>query len=214
MRTGMLSLLYSVKLKEFQERLGEMTNTSIVYVSDLVSCSNKRVLRALYPLLTFNMEPQTLLGDLVHKGLQHLVTTVDKQDNVEWQAEVPIERTYVIDGKSYILKGRADLVGYEEGSPKFIVEIKTARHFHSTMPLEHHILQLKIYLELFNVDKGILIYVTPEKIAEYSVVRGGIDIEKLLRETISNTVHPRYEWECKYCPFRKLCPYALELQQG
>ena len=200
-----LETLYRAKMEEFQDKLPELVDESVVYVTDLVSCSHKRVLRRRYPLLTFRFEPQAVLGDLVHSGLERLVV----ERNGNWRAEVPIERFFDIDGKRYRLLGRADLVEYsEEGRPKRVVEIKTARQLQGNTPYEHHVLQLKIYLELLGVDEGLLLYVTPERLVEFRVERGGVDVEELMRQTVYDLARPRFSWECRYCPFKRICPYA------
>ncbi len=199
--------LYRVKIEEFQEKISEMVDETVIYVTDLVSCSHKRVLRARYPLLTFKFEPQAVLGDLVHIGLEKTVVEADGS----WKAEVPIERVFNIDGRRYRVLGRADLVEYgEDGLPKRIVEIKTARQLQGNAPYEHHVLQLKIYLELLDVDEGYLLYVTPDRVVEFRVERGGVDVEELVRQTVYDLAKPRFSWECRYCPFRKICPYARD----
>ena len=33
------------------------------------------------------------------------------------------------------------------------------------------------------------------------------ELKILIQETINNTKHPRYPWECSYCSFSTLCPY-------
>jgi CRISPR-associated exonuclease Cas4 len=201
-----LEEIYMLKQRDFSEKLRELTDPNIVYVTDLASCSHKRVMRINYPLLSFQFEPQLILGELVHHGLQHILTSSGEGS---WQAEVPIEEKLNIDGMEVILKGRADLVKYDEnGVPVTVVEIKTARTLPEEAPLEHHVLQLRIYLQLLKAKQGILLYVTPERLAEYTVEPSPVDVEQLVRETIYDMRVPRYEWECRYCPYRKICPFS------
>ena len=94
--------------------------------------------------------------------------------------------------------------------PDKVVEIKTARQLQDNTPYEHHVLQLKVYMELLNVDEGYLVYVTPDRLVEFRVERGGVSVEELLRQTVYDVARPRFSWECRYCPFRKICPYARE----
>lgn len=202
---GILDEIYRIKQKDFTDKLQEATNPSIVYVTDLTSCSMKRIMRIRYPLLSFRFEPPIILGELVHTGLEKIL--MDKG----WKAEVQVEKRVNIDGTEYLLKGRADLVKYsqdDESKAEEIVEIKTGRDLPLNAPHEHHALQLRIYLDLFGAKKGYLVYITPERIVEFSVDPEPVDIETLIRETIYNERAPRYEWECRYCPYRRICPFA------
>ncbi len=192
------SLIYSEIIKEQREKLAEASDPSIIYVTDLVSCTHKRYLRILFPELTIRFDPPAVLGDLVHIGLEEYL----KKHG--YDVEVPIEKEYEIHGKKYMLKGRLDAYNRDEG---IIVEIKSGRSAQN-LPREHHVLQLKIYMELMDAKQGILIYVTPEKILEYLIRRDKkINIKSLLETVIEDQVHPKWSWECKYCIFQKLCPY-------
>ncbi|KSW11908.1 CRISPR-associated protein Cas4 [Pyrodictium occultum] len=200
---GIVSELYKAKQRDFSERLREMTDPRVVYVTDLVSCSYKRVMRLQFPLLSFRFEPSLVLGDLVHAGLGSLLASRG------WETEVPIERKYIIDGEEYILKGRIDLLKRnDDGKPHTIVEIKTSRELPENSPREHHIMQLRIYMELTGAKRGYLLYVTPDRLVEFEVEPSSVDVEALLRETIYNLRAPRYDWECRYCSYRKICPFA------
>lgn len=195
--------LYRIKQRDFSEKLRELTDPRIIYVTDLVSCSHKRSMRLSFPLLSFKFEPPLVLGDLVHAGLGFLLAENG------WEAEVQIEKSYIIDGKEYVLKGRADLVRRgKNGKPETVVEIKTSRDLPENNPREHHVMQLRIYMQLLGANRGYLLYVTPEKLVEFEIEPAEMDIEGLIRETIYDLQTPRYEWECRYCSFRKICPYA------
>jgi len=186
--------LYERVLEEHRKRLEDMVNPKIVYVTDLVSCSQKRAFRIMYPELTFKFDPTLLLGELVHIGLEEIL----KEHGFECEKDF----SKTISG--YEVRGRVDAI-----NDKCIVEIKTARS-DKGLPHEHHIAQLQIYLNMLERDVGILVYVTPDRIAEYVVNRDNIDVETLLKQTVENIKHPRYEWECRYCIFSKICPYRVE----
>ncbi len=201
-----LPVIYRAKERVFADKLGEATDPSIVYVTDLVSCSQKRVFRLEMPLAAFRFEPPLLLGDLVHLGLERLL------EEEGWVAEVEVEKRVEVDGRVYTLRGRADAVLFDENGVRHVVEIKTARSIER--PLEHHILQLQIYMELLGAEGGSIVYVTPDKILEFEVPRRSVDVERLVAETVRNEARPRFDWECRYCPFRRFCPYArLEERQ-
>ncbi|MET1129212.1 MAG: CRISPR-associated protein Cas4 [Thermoproteota archaeon] len=203
---GVLAELYRFKQKEFSERLRELADPRTVYVTDLVSCSHKRVMRLAYPLLSFQFEPYMLLGDLVHRGIQSLMVEMGR-----WRAEVSVEKEVDVGGEKYKLKGRIDLVRFAPSGDQAeeVVEVKTVRDLtRHEYPLEHHILQLRIYMNLLSVKRGLLLYVSPSRIAEYEVEPADVDVEELVRQTVYDEVRPRYQWECRYCVYRKLCPYA------
>ena len=206
---AILEELYVIKQRDFSEKLRELTDPNVVYVTDLVTCSNKRAMRLSYPLLSFQFEPQLLIGELVHAGLQALLA----KNESGWRAEVQIEEKYDIDGREVVLKGRADLVRYDNDIPDTVAEIKTARMRSDEAPLEHHVMQLRIYLQLLGARRGILLYVTPDRLVEFEIEPVSVDIEALIRETVYNMRAPRYEWECRYCTFRKFCPYARKIRQ-
>lgn len=209
-----MSYIYKYQLGEYNKRLKDMTDERVIYVTDLVACPLKRRYRIRYPLLAFSLEPRSIIGEFIHKGIQSIFETSPSDAGVTWRSEVEISTKINIDGETYLVKGRADLVGYEERNgearPRYIVEIKSLRKITET-PLEHHVKQLLIYLKLFGADKGILFYVSFDKIVEYEYTSKdaeSVDIVELVRATISADRVPRYEWECKYCPFRKICPYS------
>ncbi len=202
---SILRIVYEQAVKEYREHLEELTSEDVIYVTDLVACSHKRVMRLNYPMLSFSFEPPLVLGSLIHKGLQSLLASAG------WKAEVPLEKKVKVMGREYRVLGRADLVKYdEEGRAIAVAEIKTAKSLPETLPMEHHALQLQIYMELLGAEAGVIVYITPERLVEVEVERRRIDLKRLVLETISDSVHPRYQWECKYCVFRRLCPYAVK----
>ncbi|WP_227410868.1 CRISPR-associated protein Cas4 [Thermosphaera chiliense] len=193
-------ILYEKYVKEELHRLEELKNPKIVYVTDLVGCSHKYYLRRLYPELTIKFEPSAVLGNLVHAGIGTLLREKGFEVEVEVSTEVEVN------GEKYSVRGRVDALKKDEG---LVVEVKTARYAQD-IPREHHLNQLKIYLEILNLENGTLIYITPDKIYEFQVKREKISLESLVKTLVDDTAHPRYEWECSYCMFRKLCPYAVE----
>ena len=197
-KTEITKIIYDKAVEDYLKHREEMTNPNTVYVTDLVSCSQKRFFRINYPELSFKFEPQLLLGDLVHYALEKML------EEHGFETEKDFEKEFEIDGEKYVLKGRVDAI-----SENYVVEIKTSKTDRS-IPREHHIAQLQIYLNILDREHGVLIYITPDRIAEFEIERSEIDIEKLVRETVSNTAHPRFSWECRYCTYAKICPYKTE----
>jgi CRISPR-associated exonuclease Cas4 len=180
--------------KIFQWRLTEhfkhRREPGTLYVTDLIYCPNRVVLEEQNPALAVSevYNPTTITGSIVHTGLQTLLK--------EWfEAQPEVEGEMKI-GETTI-KGRIDALIGRTG-----VEIKTARS-DTGIPQPHHIEQCIIYNTMFNLEKTILIYLTPDRITEYEVSKqyGEPEIVKLATSKQS----PRYPWECQYCRYSILC---------
>lgn len=194
-----MSIIYELRLKDFNEKLKELRDPRVIYVSDLISCSHKRVFRIKFPELQFRFEPTMILGELVHRGLEDVLRKKG------FEQEVSIEKTVEINGKTYVVKGRIDAFNASDG---VVIEIKTARSSQG-VPHRHHILQIQIYMNMVDAKEGLLIYITPDRILEYKLIKETIDIDELVKETINDAVHPRWDWECRYCIYNKMCPYRV-----
>lgn len=191
-------IIYDAKLEEFVKRLEELQNPSIYYVSDLIYCPLKRRFRLRFPYLSFVFEPVAVLGELVHKGLQGMLSSRGYEIEYEVAKRVPL------DNGEATVKGRVDALSSEE-----VIEIKTSRGPAEKLPYPHHLLQVRLYMELTGRSKGVLIYLSSDKILEYRVDPGEPVLEKLLRETADASVAPRWEWECKNCVFSRICPQRV-----
>uniref|UniRef100_A0A7J3PKD1 CRISPR-associated exonuclease Cas4 n=1 Tax=Staphylothermus marinus TaxID=2280 RepID=A0A7J3PKD1_STAMA len=195
-----LPLIYSSHIREQLTRFEELRNNRVIYVTELVSCSHKHRLRQLYPELTISFEPITVTGHLIHIGVEKYLVENG------FQTEYPVKKTFEIDNVEYVLKGKVDAYHPEK---RIIVEIKSSRNI-TNKPLEHHVEQLQIYLNLLNVETGILLYITPVVFREYRVERKDINLANLVKSTIRNENHPRWNWECNYCVFKEICSYRIE----
>jgi len=165
----------------------------IVWVTDLIYCPLKPKYETKYPILSEAncYDPYTMQGLLVHVGLEKLL---EEWFNAKTEAEA--ERSL---GNKRI-RGRIDAL--LENS-RIGIEIKTAKA-DSYIPYEHHIEQAKTYNWLSNLDKTILVYVTPERIAEYEITESYSNAE--IRNMLSNLKTPKYDWECSYCSYSLICP--------
>lgn len=191
-------VLYEKIIGEQINRLSELQDPRIVYVTDLVSCTHKFHLKKAYPWLSLAFEPAAILGTIAHLGIGQLL----RERGVE--VEVEVAREVILDGTSYLVKGRLDAVDKSSG---IVIEVKTARSAVNA-PLQHHVKQLNIYLNMLNYERGVLVYITPSRIVEFVVTREPVSLESEVRDLVEDKYHPRYEWECKYCQFSKLCPYS------
>ena len=163
----------------------------VVYVTDLVRCSQQAHFDRLYPdIAVYRYANHKIVeGLLIHRGLSSIFG-----DSSE------VEREVEVDGVK--IRGRADLLLDDT-----IYEFKFSNIRNG--PHGHHILQLRIYLWLFNVKKGYLVYFTSDGIYEYMVEDpiSEDEVKELLRELQENKIHPRHEWECRYCIYTTLCPF-------
>ena len=189
----LVSLLYEWSKEEAEKHQREL---GTFWVVDLVRCPLKRDFERKYPELSSSLifRPNLLLGRLVHLGLEKLLSERVEDVRVEVEGE---REVYVETGKVKV-RGRIDIIIGEIG-----IEIKTARADFS-MPQQHHVDQLRAYNWLFDLSGGILIYVTPDRIAQYEVMETMEEGE--IKERILSDKAPRYDWECVYCIYNVLCP--------
>ena len=191
--------------KKLEEYLSHVKEENTLYVTDLVRCPLKNYYEKIYKELAMSevFTPSAILGDFVHVGLEDFI----KNNFTNAQAEIDAEKVIPVDDKQIKIKGRVDAIAEIDGE-KTVIEIKTARA-DKGLPHEHHKAQLQIYLWLTGIKKGLLVYITPDRITEYTVNEPLDDavVIRLAEETLKMTKMPRYSWECKYCVFSSLCPY-------
>lgn len=193
-----LPMLYEENVKEFNEKLKEIKDPSVIYVSDLVVCTHKWHLRRKYPELTFRFEPQLTIGRVIHEGLAKFLVRKG------FETELSVDKEVYVDSSKYLLRGRVDAYNRNE---KIIVEFKYSRLF-KEKPVEHHIMQLQIYMNLLDAEKGVLMYLTPNAMVEFQYDKIDYNIDKQVKDLVENIYHPRWSWECRFCVFRRLCGYA------
>lgn len=166
---------------------------NVVYVSELVQCKQKAQFYKKFPEI-YQLEPRFFLGKIVHRGLQQFLQE-------EYNAEIEVEVEKAID--DVILSGRIDAIVNDT-----VIEIKYVSDVYKNEPNEHHVLQVKIYMWLTELEKGKLIYISPKKLIEFDVVGKATDDEILM--LYDTWKSPRYEWECNYCPFACICSKKIE----
>jgi CRISPR-associated exonuclease Cas4 len=183
----------------------------VVWVTDLVSCSLKSRYSEEYPELEAPQvfDPILVTGTIIHKGLQGFLKHVlgegkglKVEVEPEASAEVDLSQFQPGAGK-VVLKGRIDAVVALPGGERVGVEVKSMRG-DAQLPLEHHVDQVRLYNLLFDLPATILLYVTPERVAQYEV-RERADWREVAQRVLEPRA-PRYPWECRYCPFAVVCP--------
>jgi len=185
-----LEILSDWRLREF-EKHRKLKKEGDIEVTDLIRCPLKRYFEEKYPELhkATVYTPATILGSLVHLGLEKILSE-------ELNAEIEVKAEKRI--------GEHKIVGMIDAKlGKVGIEIKTSRGDFE-IPYEHHVLQVRIYNWLFDLEKSVLIYVTPDRVTEF-VIEERADEEEILKLIVDKT-SPRYEWECRYCFFAVLCP--------
>ena len=203
-------LLYRLSLEQDLRHFENRDKSPIpsVSVTDLVSCSMRYHLVRMYPELKFQMNyhPTLILGRLLHVGLDAVLREYWR----DAEFEKPIEKIISLDdGRVVRIAGIVDAYLPDES---LVVEFKTSRADHD-LPLQHHVLQLQIYMNILEAEKGLLFYINPDRIAEYSIDKALDDweLQQLVNETLGNTKHPRWgEWECSYCIFNIMCPFKKQ----
>lgn len=191
--------LYKMKLEDMKKHERKENE---YYVTDLVRCPLKRVYEEKYPELILGQafDPTLLLGDIVHMGLEAFIEKLFSEGYMKGIVGVEVENSKKVGG--YVIKGRIDaLLEVDDG--RIGIEIKYSRR-DLGLPHRHHVLQARIYNWLFDLDKTILIYLTPERIAEFEIA-DKVGEEELLK-LIGSSETPRWSWECQYCFFAILCP--------
>ncbi len=192
--------LYKLKLDDIKKHV-RVENE--YYVTDLVRCPLKREYEVKYPELILRQayDPVLLMGDIVHMGLESFIEKLVKEGYIKGKAYIEVEGNKKLG--DIVIKGRIDAIIERENGERIGIEIKSSRR-DIGLPHQHHILQVKIYNWLFDLDKSVLIYLTPDRIVEYTISErvGEDEVMELLKSTST----PRWDWECQYCIFSILCP--------
>ena len=198
-------VIYLWNLQDFVRYAdGGCSTEPCVGVSELVYCSNKYYLRRRYPELVVGENlyaAWSSFGRLIHAGMERLLESLGFEVEKEVSKVIQVNNMYVT------VKGRLDAIGTWKDKLT-VVEIKSSRS-DNDLPKEQHVLQLRIYMSLSKASRGILLYITPDRLAEYSfdTPLSDHELKLLVEETLENTRHPRYSWECQYCPFNMICPF-------
>ncbi len=202
------SLLYA--FRKLEEEL-HPREPGVLWVTDLTRCPMKYEYELRYPELATpaTYDPHFILGDLVHLGLQRLLSLAKERGltEVEFKSELEASKRLKVDEEEVIIKGRLDLLIEVKGQ-KVGYEVKYSRA-DTNIPREHHKLQASLYGWLFGLDDMRLLYITPERIVEFKVETqlADVDVLILIKEHRAKTKIPRWSWECRYCPLTILCPF-------
>jgi len=186
---------YHERHEELRKRLGGDVD-ELYFVHELCECRRKRLMRKLYPELELArlFEPQIMLGELVHVAVENLTQS---------QHEVLKHKTLEVDGKKVRIAGTIDIYHPESET---VVEVKYARKLDSDTPLEHHKLQASLYAWLANAKTAEIWYITPEGMKMHKKIEPASrdEVEALIMD---GKIPMWPKWECKYCPYTKICSF-------
>jgi CRISPR-associated exonuclease Cas4 len=197
---SIIDYFIELKKREMEEYRNRAENE--IHVTELLECPLKRGFRQRYPFLVAPTLPPFMHGDLIHLGLQRVLEIYGKEKGIEVEIEKEVEKKFNVDGREVVLKGRCDAV-----LPDAVVEIKSALSDMS-IPQTHHIEQLRIYMNIVEKKKGMLVYITPNRATEYFLddPMGDEEIIERIRKSLNNEGTPRFHWECERCTFAWFCP--------
>ena len=203
-------LLYKLQLIEFAEHFKRVKEYKgwMIWVSALTQCPRRWFYMLRFPEISqVEFKGAFVLGRAAHVGMQQLLLSYYPALGYDrLVAEVEVEKRIVLDdGRDVLLTGRIDALAVK-GSEKIVYEIKTARS-DLGLPHEHHLMQLRIYMNIVKAARGVLLYLTPDRVAEYLVNEPISDeeLEKLVKEFLEFK-GPKYDWECNYCVYSTMCP--------
>ena len=188
-----MKIVKTLVRKMYEEANEHQREENEIWITDLCRCPMKIKFETEIPELKRNFLPIYVVGNLVHYGLQSILRE-------EFNAEIEVKREKVLD--NYKITGKIDALINDTG-----IEIKFSQS-DEFIPYEHHILQCKLYNWLFELKKTILIYITPQRIAEFEIEDRMTDNHVM--NLINNTNIPRFKWECKYCEYDMICPYKVK----
>ena len=161
-----------------------------IHVHDLTRCSNKRVMEERYPELAEKtlFVPSVQIGQALHTFVQAL-PTIDRAEQV---FERRVNRHLVV--------GSPDIVTEDA-----VYELKFRQRLYDK-PLEHDVWRSSIYAWLANKPYGHIIYLNPREFREW--VGTPVSTETVLY-LIEHPKSPRWDWECRLCPFALYCPLRV-----
>ena len=158
-------------------------------------------------------------GRGVHKAVEEALRASGIVDVEDVEKEVEVKLTDDIS-----LSGRVDLLLAEVEGERVIVEVKSTSRLPES-PLEHHMMQIQVYLKAEHMDRGILLYWDKRRgeIRAFKVERSEDLLRRIaervvvLHEYIRRGSPPPKEavlegrlWECDLCEYRDRCkPFLL-----
>jgi len=191
--------------KHIVEKYVSKRRQDVYYVHELCMCYQKamfyRMLQGYNVIDIGNINDRMIIGELIHEGM---IRVLKHEECIE-----PEEKCKQIN--DITICGTADLI-----CNNIVIEIKYVSKSEKIInngnitPMEHHVDQCRLYGWLYDVEKCVLIYVTPSRIVHVMFEPfSDYEVRQIVNNWFSDRPSPKYEWECKYCPFRNMCPVAV-----
>lgn len=203
-------------------------SSTALNVTHLNTCPLKYWFAKRMPYTSSVPSPYLVRGRLLHNGIEETLGKAARNCRLLKKyglrlidVERRLRRTLDIGGGgTATLYGRADLVLTTEDCETVVIELKTYKKSPRDLwgpdqgPRETHKTQASVYVSLLEADRGYVVYVDPSEIHEDTVYahNAGKMPHSLIEEEARRLLFPseqdipRHEWECRYCPYREICP--------
>lgn len=206
-------LIYHWNISDLIKHLNRECDAAVcLTVTDLVYCSQKHYYRLQHPLPMIESNiyaAWAAYGRLIHLGIETLLLS-HWRDSFYIEKEVEKKLFIELGGEKKLVKisGRIDALRILGNGETIVYEFKSSRG-DSEQPKPSHVLQVRTYMNMVGARKGVLVYINPDRISEYSIETPLSDYELVLlvKETLENIKHPRWDWECNYCIYSMMCPW-------
>jgi len=210
-------------MEEFKKEREKDQISKNLIASSSGQCHRKRILETFIPKEVDERAMRLFwLGDVIHDKIQSLIPG-KYEVHIRGSFLVP-EFHFAKENEQKLVSGKIDILTEDE-----ILEIKTvhSRSFSYDVS-EHYLFQVITYKEMYRILSGKemktgLIYVSRDdmrvayipivedvsKSFTEEVVKDWVEIEKefeqFKEENILPEPAPRWDWECRYCPFAPDC---------
>ncbi len=179
-----------------------------ISVAELVGCLRAAYYRRIKPLkFTGPQVVRLFIGRAVHYALERLINDHLGSSRAEVRRELELN----IEGDKVYIVGKADLIHF--GEEEVIVEVKVIGQVPEE-PYPEHRKQLRYYLALFGINKGILLYIDRNgRLRTFTVTRDlGLvsEIVHRARQLYLSLKHsrppsPERNNSCYFCPYKWIC---------
>jgi len=179
-----------------------------ISVTELVGCLRAAYYRRIKPLKFRGPQVVRLfIGRAVHYALEKLINEYLSSSHGEVKRELELN----IEGNKVYVVGKADLIHL--GEEEVVIEVKVTGQVPEE-PYPEHKKQLQYYLALFNISKGVLLYIDRNgRLRTFTVSRD----PRLLAEVVERARQlyialkhnklpkPERSNTCYFCPYKWQC---------
>ena len=188
-----------------------------IYVTDVVVCPRRAFFNLRFNANPMVSNPKAVAGKAMHMLVQQALKSRYPNAVFEVSCQYPLD-----DG--YVLVGRADMIDGDT-----VYEFKFSSRHNRAEPMYYA--QLNCYLNMLNLNNGVLVIIDRNSFeveclplerdeqAFDMLVSEANEIVKLVElarkgEKVRPPHGPRWEWECKGCIYKIICPHFKEVKNG